>query len=304
MEKTTSQTGPKSQEGKARSAQNSLKFGIFSSSILQGEDANAVKALVDNLRVSFALTNGAGELLANRFVHTNLQLNRVQKAQLAIANGKYFSNKSREQFCIHAGHYFRNAEDVPAWYFEEDHAKKDHVFELQDIFDEAHHLKNHYSADLMVKAEMKLPSLWKFVMGEKGDPRQKMHTLGEQLAALYKRPNAILNIQDLITDLEARYKYELLWAQNAQRYEAIIDGLRSQAILDTLIDPGLVRAESMLHRRSQELLSTMHLLSQQVPRLASKQTPAIEVTAKGKPIDNDASGNPKRTAGLDELPTD
>jgi hypothetical protein len=257
-----SQTGPKTQEGKSKSAKNSLKFGIFSSVLLPSEDKQAVEAFIENLKSTFALSHGAGEVLASRYAHTSLQLNRLQQAQLAIAEGKRYSNKSREKFCIDAGMYYRSAEEVPDWYFNGDQEPRTKALFIESVNNDAYYLKNHYSPDLMTLAKTKLPFLWEFVMGEEGDPRQKAHTFGTYLGAKFGSSQPQTNIQSLIKKLEADYKYELLWAQNLERFEAIIRALDAQAILDTMTDVNLVRAESLLHRRSQELLSTMHQLKQ------------------------------------------
>lgn len=257
-----SQTGPKTQEGKSKSAKNSLKFGIFSSVLLPGEDKEAVEDLIANLKTKFALTHGAGEVLASRYVHTSLQLNRLQQAQLAVAEGKRYSNKAREKFCVDAGMYFRSAEEVPDWYFNADQAPRAKALFIESVTNDAYLLKSHYSPDLMTLAKTKLPYLWEFAMGKEGDPRQKVHTLGTYLGAEFGSTQPQTNIQCLIKKLETDYKYELLWAQNLDRFEAIIRALDAQAILDTMTDANLVRAESLLHRRSQELLSTMHQLKQ------------------------------------------
>ena len=133
-----SQTGPKTEEGKSKSAKNSLRFGIFSSVLLPSEDKQAVEGLIENLKTTFALTHGAGEVLASRYAHASLQLNRLQLAQLAIAEGKRYSHKSREKFCIDAGMYFRSAEEVPDWYFSEDQAPRAKALFIEAVANDAY----------------------------------------------------------------------------------------------------------------------------------------------------------------------
>ncbi len=69
-------------------------------------------------------------------------------------------------------------------------------------------------------------------MGKDGSAVQKVHaTLGARIATLYKHPSPQTNLQDLINDLEKKHQYALMYAKHATKYEFMISGLRTKAVL-------------------------------------------------------------------------
>ena len=42
----------------------------------------------------------------------------------------------------------------------------------------------------------------------------------------------------------------MLWGENHERYEMVIDNLRAKALLEVIVRPDLVKVQMQLHRRS------------------------------------------------------
>jgi hypothetical protein len=94
-------------------------------------------------------------------------------------------------------------------------------------------------------------------MGEEGSATQKVHTFGERLANMYRRSTAQENLQEFIDIMENNYKYELMWANNEQRFDAVVLGIRAKAMMEAMSNPNWLRADTLYHRRSQDLLQTL-----------------------------------------------
>ena len=82
-------TGPRSAEGKARSALNALKHGLTAQEVvLASEDANAYEARRAAWHEEYAGDDPASCLLVERAVHATWRLDRCARAELARLDGR------------------------------------------------------------------------------------------------------------------------------------------------------------------------------------------------------------------------
>ena len=251
-------TGPRTAVGKLNSSRNALKKGIYSNALLPNEDPQALEALADDLGRRFDVQDAAGEILVNRLLQTTLQSNRLQTAQANLIRAKMHTMEVRRAFCVQVGIDVLAATELPNWYFEEDDTKRQAALEMTNVWAEAKILKQNFSTDLILRARKEFPSLWRYLMGPDGSAIQKVHaTMGERIATLYKHPSPLSNLQELINELEKKHQHALLYAKNAERYEAVINGLRSKAVLDVYSDPNWSRADAATHKRTNELVGSL-----------------------------------------------
>lgn len=251
-------TGPRTAVGKLNSSRNALKKGIYSNALLPNEDPQALEALADDLGRRFDVQDAAGEILVNRLLQTTLQSNRLQTAQANLIRAKMHTMEVRRAFCVQVGIDVLAANELPNWYFEEDDTKRQAALEMTNVWAEAKILRENFSTDLILRARKEFPSLWRYLMGPDGSAIQKVHaTLGERIATLYKHPSPLSNLQELINELEKKHQHALLYAKNAERYEAVINGLRSKAVLDVYSDPNWSRADAATHKRTNELVGSL-----------------------------------------------
>lgn len=252
------QTGPRTAVGKINSSRNALKKGIYTNAVLSGEDPEALEELAQNLSETFEICDAAGEITIRRYLQHTLQAKRLQSAQTDLIQAKMHSHSTRLNFCKEVNLSPLSADQIPDWYFDDQTEPKAHANFIYAIYQEAAELKAHYTADLMRAAKTEFPNLWKGVMGAPGSATQKVYaTIGERLAANYKQPNPQANIQCYMDEIKKEKMHELLWGENESRYSAVISGLKAKAVLDVISDPNLNEAEAALHRRAQDLLTTM-----------------------------------------------
>jgi len=278
-------TGPRTAVGKLNSSRNALKKGIYSNALLPNEDPQALEAVADDLGRRFDVQDAAGEILVNRLLQTTLQSNRLQTAQANLIRAKMHTMEVRRAFCVQVGIDVLAATELPNWYFEEDDTKRQAALEMTNVWAEAKILKQNFSTDLILRARKEFPSLWRYLMGPDGSAIQKVHaTMGERIATLYKHPSPLSNLQELINELEKKHQHALLYAKNAERYEAVINGLRSKAVLDVYSDPNWSRADAATHKRTNELVGSLLGLQRENSKLQPLEV--IESSDVTKTLEN------------------
>lgn len=279
------QTGPRTAVGKLNSSRNALKKGIYSNALLPNEDPQALEALADDLGRRFGVQDAAGEILVNRLLQATLQSNRLQIAQANLIRAKMHTMEVRRAFCVQVGIDVLAATELPNWYFEEDDTERQAALEMTKVWAEAKILRENFSTDLILRARKEFPSLWRFLMGPDGSAIQKVHaTLGERIATLYKHPSPLSNLQELINELEKKHQHALLYAKNAERYEAVINGLRAKAVLDVYSDPNWSRADAATHKRTNELVGSLLGLQRENSKLQPLEV--IESSDVTKTLEN------------------
>jgi len=274
------ETSPSTAVGKTDPSRNALKRGVFTNALLDDEDPQDVEVIVDDLINRFDASDASGEICARRLVQTTLQIKRLNQAQLDYVEGYMQGESVRQEFCRQIGVSTSFGKDLPSWYFDSDADSRQQARFINKTLNEAAQLKKNYSVDRMTRAKVLFPNLWFYLMGEEGSAIQKVHSFGDRLGSLYKKATPYENLQALIDEIKSEHHFILLWAQNENRYESIVRGLRSQAMLDAMSNPNWARADSLFHRRSQELLQTLVSLKHEKNR--SDQA-VLEVLESSKP---------------------
>jgi hypothetical protein len=280
------QTGPRSAVGKLTSSRNALKKGIYTNAVLPGEDHHALEELAQNICETYAISDAAGVITVQRFLQNTLQTNRLHKAQTALIQAKMHSHSTRVKFCQEVNLSPTVASELPCWYFDDDPVPRANARLFFTASQEAKELQEKYSPDLMQSARAKFPTLWEYLMGKTGSASQRVYaTIGERLATLYKQTHPHNNIQCFIDELKNDFFYELLWAENEERYATVVDGLKAKAAIDVITDPNLNKAEAALHRRQQEMLGTMLALK--------RENALLGVNEMAAAIEHDPSAQPE-----------
>ncbi len=83
-------TGPRSEEGKARSSQNSLRYAFLSSELLlPDEDPKALSKFRVRLRDQFRPVGPIEQILVERIVHVFWRLGRLHRIESALLAGGF-----------------------------------------------------------------------------------------------------------------------------------------------------------------------------------------------------------------------
>ena len=243
----------KASGNKRAPAYNALKCGVYSNSLMPGEDPAHVQELFVGLCQEFGVCGAAGEILVRQLVQATLQTRRLEGAQAQKVRGALDTRAARFEFRTLA---LLEQVPLPDWYFGLDESDYARARLMARCLDQARHLQQNHSADRVMKAASLYPELHDLVMGPPG-PRHQMYTFGEFLSSLYKDPSPVLNVQELVREMERDFAMEVQWAQNEARFMSVLRTVMAHAEIAVRSDPNMQRAEVMLHKKTQSLIGQL-----------------------------------------------
>jgi hypothetical protein len=136
-----------------------------------------------------------------------------------------------QDFTARAGLDDRIASLLPSWYFlEDDGGNKARALYLDQVYQQAQDLKQRYSDTLVAQAQTRFPQLHEYVM-EGYTPNGSFVMV---LSKKYQKNMPTLNLVELMNQLATHFRFHLMWAQDPQRYQIIVDGLRAEKVLEVL----------------------------------------------------------------------
>ena len=256
---SSAQTGPKTAEGKAASSRNAIKLGVYSNALMPGESEQELQELNNALRESLNVQDGASEVLLRTISQSVLKTKRLHDAEVRLVQTHLARQESRKEFSYQANKSPLLNDRLPDWYFNDDPEPKNRALVMFGAVCEAIHLKENFKFENSLQARTLYPNLWAEVMGRQAiNPRQ---SLGERLLARYGQPKPEFNLQAFIEDYFKKYQLDMLWGENHERYEMVIENLRAKALLEVIVRPDLVKVQMQLHRRSIEAMETIQRLN-------------------------------------------
>ena len=256
---SSAQTGPKTAEGKAASSRNAIKLGVYSNALMPGESEQELQELNNALRESLNVQDGASEVLLRTISQSVLKTKRLHDAEVRLVQTHLARQESRKEFSYQANISPLLNDRLPDWYFNDDPEPKNRASVRYKAICEASVLKDNFKLEYSLQARTLFPNLWAEVMGREAiNPRQ---SLGERLLARYGQPKPEFNLQAFIDDYYKKYQLDMLWGENHERYEMVIENLRAKALLEVIVRPDLVKVQMQLHRRSIEAMETIQRLN-------------------------------------------
>jgi hypothetical protein len=224
-------TGPVTEQGKAIAAKNATKAGIFSKGYLPWEDQTAKQQELEGLAAEWRVTGPSGMQFLRDIEQANLAQERLMYAECLAVAGVMQSAQVGEDFARRAGLDLSQSHLLPSWYFlEEDGGNKAHAVYLDQVFEQAADLKAQYSDQLVANAQARFPQLYQYVMKGYGPNSSFVMVLSKK----YQKSMPTLNLAELMNNLLEKFRFHLLWAQDPQRYQTIINGLRAEKMLEVL----------------------------------------------------------------------
>lgn len=266
-------TGPKTEQGKAISSKNAVKAGIFSKGYLPWEDQEAKQQELIVLAKEWNVTGPSGLHFLRDIEQANLAQERLMYAERLIVEGAMQSAQIGEEFADRAGLELSQARFIPSWYFlEDDGGNKEHALYLDRVYEQAEHLRAHYSDQLVAQAQTRYPELFKYVM-QGYAPNQSFVMV---LAKEFKQNTPTLNLAQIMNQLQEKFRYHLLWAQDPARYQLIVEGLRAEKMLSVIDFDKSNRYMTNFQNRKIRAIQGLALLDQ---RAQAKQAalPVLEV---------------------------
>uniref|UniRef100_UPI00404754DB hypothetical protein n=1 Tax=Polynucleobacter sp. TaxID=2029855 RepID=UPI00404754DB len=218
-------TGPKTQDGKAVSAQNARKDSIFVQGYLSWENQDAKRLEFDALIKQWRAKDPTRLIMIRSIEQSALSMERMMYAQAKKIEGLMQSVTVARDFCERAGLLVSVSAVLPHWFFLEDgNQEKQEAIKLAKVYDQAWDLKSSYSDQLVSEVKDQYPILYTYVMTGYKEGSSFVSVLGHR----YKQSMPTMNLVKLMNDLKENFPHHFIWAEDPDRYQIIIDGLRAE----------------------------------------------------------------------------
>lgn len=226
------QTGPKTEEGKKASSKNAQKAAIFTQGYLPHEDIATKQAQFEALAQQWGGADPSRMMLLRTIEQAYLGIERQMLAERNIIEGAMQSLDMAQAFAKAAGMNPLLAMNMPSWYFAEDADEmKGFAVQVYLAYGELKHLQNHFSDQLAAQIAQQYPQAYAYIMEGQRQNASFLSVLGQR----YRLSTPKLNLGAAVSEISEKYRDHLIWAQDPERYEIIIAGLRSAKVRE-LID--------------------------------------------------------------------
>jgi hypothetical protein len=223
--KSHPQTGPKTEAGKQISSKNAQQFGIFSKGYLACENQALLEQQYRDLCHQWGAHDPTRQILVQSLQQGAICAQRLVQSQKQIIDAQMQSPNVRHQFSEMADIDPVTGHHLPSWFFQgADHPQKKTALFVDQVWEEADELKRQYSDALVAQVQARYPTLYHYVMQREKPGTSFVSVMGQR----YKQNVPAQNLAVLMNEIKEKFEYHLLWAQDPERYEIYIDGIRGQ----------------------------------------------------------------------------
>ena len=255
------QTGPRTDAGKRKSAKNALRDGLYVPGVVHEAEGERLKILRASL---YALTQQSDvddhPMLA--IVIENIAILHIRLARVLGVETQAMAHWSADlrvkgAFCKSAGLSYNDDVRVPDWYFGAvDSSEKREALAAPRVLRQAKLLINQAQPPQGFERAAQFADLHAFA-------QEQLCEQGESLAQAITRHfdggNFAARMRELVNWFERAYAWELRWAANAARFEAIVARLRADTLGEILANDSRQKLYANL---SKQLLQQMALFEQ------------------------------------------
>jgi hypothetical protein len=224
------QTGPKTVAGKNTSSKNAQKASIFTKGYLPSENPEQRQAQFELLCQQWGATDPTRQLLLRTVEEASLGYERLMLAIRQKIEGKMHSLDIAQKFAKQAGINLIEAISLPGWYFKEGSSEKAFASKVLNAYAEVVTLRRCFSDQLTAQIAQQFPNLYAYVMEGQRQGAIFSSVLGQR----YRQATPLQNYAAVQKEIEDKHRYHLLWAQDEERFETIIAGIRATQVLEAM----------------------------------------------------------------------
>jgi hypothetical protein len=120
--------------------------------------------------------------------------------------------------------------NFPSWYFKEGSSEKAFAAKVLDAYAEVITLRRCFSDQLTAQIAQQFPNLYAYVM----EGQRQGTILSSVLGQRYRQATPLQNYAAVQKEIEDNHKHHLLWAQDEERFETIIAGIRATQVIEAM----------------------------------------------------------------------
>ena len=143
--------------------------------------------------------------------------------------GKIQSHEIAQEYAKQEGMNTIAALSLLSWYFKEDSSQKSFDIKVFDAYVEVIILHNSFSDQLTAQIAKQFPNLYAYIMeGQRSRANFRLYLV----SVIARIP--LLNYAAVQKEIEEKYPHHLTWAQDDERYETIIAGIRAAQVIEAI----------------------------------------------------------------------
>ena len=226
----TKKSGPKSIAGKSISSKNAQKGSIFAKGYLPSENPEQRQAQFELMCQQWGANDPTRQLLLRTVEEASIGYERLMLALRQKIEGKMQSLDIAYEFAKQAGMNALESISLPGWYFKEGSSEKIIATQVLNAFTEVVTLRSCYSDQLTAQIARQFPNLYHYIMEGQREGAVFSSVLGQR----YRQATPLLNYGAVQKEIEEKYRHHLIWAQDQERYELIIAGIRAAQVIEAM----------------------------------------------------------------------
>lgn len=242
------------------SSQNALKRGFHAVALQPGEDAQEVHDLQQQICAEYAVNSELDRFLVSQLVQNMLMLRRIQKYRQSVISAAIYDHAAKHEFKVAAQLSPVEFMEVPDELLTHDPALVARGVQVADALVDVAKLKEsityNNAAQMLATLSTHSPN---FLFELKRLGLVQNADAGRFFGGRYGNRHVLDNLKEFTNELIKSNRVALLWAQNEQKFLAIIASIKAKATLELLKDPNLSRYETGCFNKIRSLRADLQL---------------------------------------------
>jgi len=242
------------------SSQNALKRGFHAVALQPGEDAQAVHDLQQEICTEYAVRSELDRFLVSQIVQNILMLRRIQKYKQDVINAALYERAAKYDFMVAAQLSALEFLEVPDELLRHDPELVKRGVQVMEALEDVSKLKDSLTstnapqmlATLSTHSPNLLFELKRLGLVQSADAARF-------IGGRYGRSHVQDNLREFKQELIKSNRVAFLWAQNEEKYLAIIASIKAKAALELLKDSSLARYETGCFNKIRSLRADLQL---------------------------------------------
>ena len=242
------------------SSQNALKRGFHAVALQPGEDAQAVHDLQQEICTEYAFRSELDRFLVSQIVQNILMLRRIQKYKQDVINAALYERAAKYDFMVAAQLSALEFLEVPDELLRHDPELVKRGVQVMEALEDVSKLKDSLTS---TNAPQMLGTLSthspNFLFELKRLGLVQSADAARFIGGRYGKSHVQDNLKEFTLELIKSNRVAFLWAQNEEKYLAIIASIKAKATLELLKDASLARYETGCFNKIRSLRADLQL---------------------------------------------
>jgi hypothetical protein len=242
------------------SSQNALKRGFHAVALQPGEDAQEVYELQQEICTEYAVRSELDRFLVSQIVQNILMLSRIQKYKQDVVNAALYERAAKYDFMVAAQLSALEFLEVPDELLRHDpELVKRGVQVIEALVDVSKLMDSMTSTNATQMFATLSTHSPNFLFELKRLGLVQSADAARFFGGRYGRSHVQDNLKEFTQELIKSNRVAFLWAQNEEKYLAIIASIKAKATLELLKDASLARYETGCFNKIRALRADLQL---------------------------------------------